>query len=56
MEINIISSPLKPNKEEYIYGKDLKLSYKEKQLMKSFIREEMQKFPDLPNDLKTLFN
>tara|TARA_Y100000991_G_scaffold172562_1_gene134326 strand:+ start:81 stop:302 length:222 start_codon:yes stop_codon:yes gene_type:complete len=51
LEINIISTPSKPNKEEYIYGKDLKLSYEEKQLMKSFIREEIQKFPALPNDL-----
>ncbi len=56
LEINIISSPIKPNKEEYVHGKDLKLSYKEKQLMKSFIREEIQKFPDLPNDLKALFS
>lgn len=56
LEINIISTPSKPNKEEYIYGKDLKLSYEEKQLMKSFIREEIQKFPVLPNDLKALFN
>ena len=24
--------------------------------MKSLIREEIQKFPDLPNDLKALFN
>ena len=56
LEINIISTPSKPNKEEYIYGKDLKLSYEEKQLMKSFITEEIQKFPALPNDLKALFN
>ena len=56
MEINIISTPSKPNKEEYVHGKHLKLNYKEKQLMKSFIREEIQKFPDLPNDLKALFN
>ena len=56
LEINIISTPSKPNKEEYVHGKHLKLNYKEKQLMKSFIREEIQKFPDLPNDLKALFN
>ena len=56
LEINIISTPSKPNKEEYIYGKDLTLSYEEKQLMKSFIRKEIQKFPALPNDLKALFN
>ena len=56
LEINIVSTPTKPNKEEYVHGKDLKLSYEEKQLMKNFITEEIQKFPALPNDLKALFN
>ena len=56
LEINIISIPTKPNKENYVHGKDMKISYEEKQLMKSFISKEIQKFPDLPNDLKALFN
>ena len=55
LDIDITSSPLKPNKEKYIHGKDLKVSYEEKKLMNYYISKEIQKFPDLPDDIKALF-
>ena len=55
LEIDVMSSPSKPDKEEYIHGKEIKISHKERQLMKGYISKEIQKFPDLPSDLKDLY-
>tara|TARA_Y200000002_G_scaffold382839_1_gene401605 strand:- start:2611 stop:3417 length:807 start_codon:yes stop_codon:yes gene_type:complete len=56
LEIDVISPPTKPDKNNYIQGSDMNISYKEKQLMNTFIKEEIQKFPNLPKDIKDLFN
>ena len=56
LEVEMISIPSKPNREDYIKGNNMKVSDTEKQLMRYFIREQIQKFPDLPNDLIKLFN
>ena len=55
LKIDLISSLTKPDKTNYIYGKDIKISYEEKKHIKSFIKEEIQKYPDLPNDIVKLF-
>ena len=55
LQINIFQKPKKPNKEKFIYGKAMEICDKEKKLMKNFIKEEIIKFPNLPNDLLNLF-
>ena len=55
LKINIFQQPKKPNKEKFIYGKAMEICDKEKILMKNFIKEEIKKFPNLPNDLLNLF-
>ena len=55
LEIDLISSLTKPERTNYIYGKDIKISYEEKKLIKSFIKEEIQKYPDLPIDIVKFF-
>ena len=55
LEIDIINTPRKPDKEKYIHGKILELHQKEKTLMKDFIRDEIKNFSTLPEELKKLF-
>ena len=55
LKINMFQQPVKPNKEKFIYGKAMEICDKEKILMKNFIKEEIKKFPNLPNDLLNLF-
>ena len=55
LKINMFQQPIKPNKEKFIYGKAMEICDKEKILMKNFIKEEIKKFPNLPNDLLNLF-
>ena len=55
LKINIFHQPTKPNKEKFIYGKAMEICDKEKKLMKNFIKKEIIKFPNLPNDLLNLF-
>ena len=55
LKINILQTPTKPNKEKFIYGKAMEICDKERILMKNFIKEEIKKFPALPNDLVNLF-
>ena len=55
LKINILLPPKKPNKENFIYGKEMKICDKERILMKNFISEEIRKFPELPEDLLNLF-
>ena len=55
LQINIFQKPTKPNKEKFIYGKAMEICDKEKKLIKNFIKEEIIKFPNLPNDLLNLF-
>jgi len=55
LNINIFQQPTKPNKEKFIYGKAMEICDEEKILMKKFIKEEIKKFPNLPNDLLNLF-
>ena len=55
LKINMFQQPIKPNKEKFIYGKAMEICDQEKILMKNFIKEEIKKFPNLPNDLLNLF-
>ena len=55
LKINMFQPPKKPNEEKFIYGKAIEICDKEKILMKNFIKEEIKKFPNLPNDLLNLF-
>ena len=55
LKIKMFQQPVKPNKEKFIYGKAMEICDKEKILMKNFIKEEIKKFPNLPNDLLNLF-
>ena len=55
LEIDIINSPRKPDKEKYIHGKKIELDQKEKKLMKDFIHDEIKQFTSLPEDLQRLF-
>ena len=52
---SVLPVGIQPNKEKFIYGKAMEISDKEKILMKNFIKEEIKKFPNLPNDLLNLF-
>ena len=56
LDIDIVSTLSKPIREDYIHGKDMKISYKDKKIMKSYISKEIKKFPELPNDLLDLFS
>ena len=56
LDIDIVSTLSKPNREDYIHGKDMKITYKDKKIMKSYISKEIKKFPELPNDLLDLFS
>ena len=56
LDIDIVSTLSKPIREDYIHGKDMKISYKDKKIMKSYISKEIKKFPELPNDLLNLFS
>ena len=55
LEINILKSPKKPNKDNFIYGKKMEICDNERILMKNFIKEEIKYFPELPSDLLNLF-
>ena len=55
LKINILELPKKPNKENFIYGKEMEICENDRILMKNFIKEENKKFPNLPNDLLNLF-
>jgi len=55
LEIDIINTPRKPDKEKYIHGKKMELHQKEKTLMKDFIHDEIKQFTTLPEDLQKLF-
>ena len=55
MEIDIINTPRKPDKEKYIHGKKIELHQNEKILMKDFIHDEIKQFTSLPEDLQKLF-
>ena len=55
LKINIFQLPIKPNKEKFIFGKEMEISDKERMLMKYFISEEIKSFPGLPKDLLNLF-
>ena len=51
----MFKQPIKPNKEKFIYGKAIEICDQEKKLLKNFIKEEIKKFPNLPNDLLNLY-
>ena len=55
LKINILELPKKPNKENFIYGKEMEICDNDRILMKNFIKEEIKKFPNLPNDLLNMF-
>ena len=55
LKINILELPKKPNKENFIYGKEMEICDNELILMKNFISEEIKNFPELPKDLLNLF-
>lgn len=55
LNINVFQQPTKPNKEKFIYAKAMEICNKEKKFMKNFIKEEIIKIPNLPNDLLNLF-
>tara|TARA_Y100000994_G_C15451694_1_gene342895 strand:+ start:112 stop:579 length:468 start_codon:yes stop_codon:yes gene_type:complete len=55
LDIDILFTPSKPNREDYVHGKEMKISYKDKKIMKSYISKEIKKFPELPTDLLDLF-
>ena len=55
LKIQISNAPIKPNKEKYIYGKEMKICDEERILMKNFISEEIKNFPELPKDILNLF-
>ena len=55
LKIDIFQPPIKPNKEKYIYGKEMDICDAERSLIKNFISEEIKNFPELPKDLLNLF-
>ena len=55
LKINIFHPLIKPNKEKFIYGKEMEICDKERILLNNFIREEIKNFPELPKDLLNLF-
>ena len=55
LKITILLPPKKPSKENFIYGKEMKICDKERILLNNFISEEIKNFPELPKDLLNLF-